>query len=208
MNNLKCKILTLLLALLTLGTFSSCIMTTALLIDEWAEAEGGEYIIDWAPVDLSIQLHDARGNDLLDPKNPNNLIDGTTITFRDKTYEVSREWYEQGMFHDWQYTEPVKGEERQESVAATRAYLARLYGLYLLPNGAPYQEKPGFQLYFGEIDGADSMDEELVITWPDGTKNFIYYHCSDHHGGKHATCNRWFKLDGKKQYSSEFDIVK
>ena len=208
MNNLKCKILTLLLALLTLGTFTSCIMTTALLIDEWAESEGGDYIIDWAPVDLSIQLHDAQGNDLLDPENPNNLIDGTTLTFRGKTYEASREWYEKGMFHDWQYTEPIKGEEQEQEVVSTRAYLACLYGLYLLRNGVPYQEKPGFRLYFGEIDGGTNMSEELILSWPDGSRNVIYYHCSDHHEGKHASCNRWFKLDGKKQTSSEFDIIK
>ena len=208
MNILKHRIFALLLALVTLGTFSSCILTTALLVDELSMEIGDGYIIDWAPVELHIHLHDAQGNDLLDPENPNNLIDGTTITFCGKTYEASREWYEKGMFHDWQYTEPIKGEEQEQEDVSTRACLARLYGLYLLRNGVPYETKPGFQLYFGEIDGSDDMSEDLVISWPDGSRNVIYYHCSDHHEGKHATCNRWFKLDGKKQTSREFDIVK
>ena len=153
----------------------------------------GNWEVDWSPVELMIKVQDAAGNDLLDPDNPANAIDGTTITFGGETYESSREWYETGN----PYTKPQ-----------TKTYLARLYGLFLsqenklLRNGSE-----DFILYFGEIDGAADMDEDLVITWPDKTTDTIHYHCSKHNERK-LSCDRNWKLNGKSQDSATFIITK
>lgn len=50
--------------------------------------------VDWAPVSLFLRVVDGKGADLLDPENPNNLIDGTCITFKGNTYNACRQWYE------------------------------------------------------------------------------------------------------------------
>ena len=121
------------------------------------------------------------------------IIDGTTITFKGETYESSREWYESGM----PYTMPQ-----------TKAYAARLYGLFLSTEKQLLNRgNDDFVLYFGEIDGEDDMDEDLVITWPDKTKDTIHYHCSKHNERK-MSCDRSWKLNGKANDSAIFVITK
>ena len=169
------------------------LLTSILALSSCSEEIGDDYIVDWAPVDIFVQLQDQKGNDLLDPNDPqHNYIDGTTITFRGETYEVSRLWYEQ----DRPFIHPQD----------TRALPAIPYGLCLARMEWLNQNANGFALYFGQIDGAADMDEDLVLTWPDGQQNVIRYHCSDHKEGKHADCKRWFKLDGVKQESGHFLI--
>ncbi len=85
----------------------------------------------------------------------------------------------------------VKSSFEFESVQ-TKTYLARFFGLVAV------QENDGYQLWFGEIDGAFDMDEDIVLSWPDGSKDTIHYHCSDHKGGKNPSCKRSWKLNGKK----------
>ena len=152
-----------------------------------------DYLIDWAPVNLYVQLQDQEGNDLLDPNDPqHNYIDGTTITFRGETFQASRLWYEQ----DQPFIYPQD----------TRALLSTLYGLFFAKSSWFTEHSDGYALYFGEIDGEDDMDEDLVLTWPDGQQNVIHYHCSDHKGGKNHGCTRWYELDGVRQESNRFLI--
>ena len=138
-------------------------------------------------------MQDASGNDLLDPDDPANVIDGTTVTFKGETYESSREWYESGM----PYTMPQ-----------TKACFAKLYGLFLSTEKQLLNRgNDDFVLYFGEIDGEEDMDEDLVITWPDKTKDTIHYHCSKHNERK-MSCDRSWKLNGKANDSAIFVITK
>jgi len=128
--------------------------------------------VDWAPVELCIEVQDSEGKDLLDPGNPDNVLEGTTISFKGEVYKVA-----------------IAGSEEIES----RAYLALIYGLKLERKS---ERSSGYCLRFGEIDGAADMDEDLTLTWPDGSKDVIHYHCSDHNERK-LKCNRWWTLNGK-----------
>lgn len=188
-----------------LGTMKNLFLTAATLLVallSFISCENGNdndedeyWIVDWSPVTLLINVQDVAGSNLLDPDNPANIIDGTSITFQGKTYEACRDWYDSQM--------PF-------SMPETKAYLSTLYGLYLYQSNwsLPECTDTVFSLYFGEIDGADDMDEDLVITWPDKTTDIIHYHCSDHKNNKSASCNRYYKLNGKKQDSSTFTITK
>ena len=154
---------------------------------------GGDWIVDWVPVSLFLRVVDEEGADLLDPENPDNLIDGTSITFKGKTYSASRQWYEAG---------------RPFEMPATKAILAQLYGLFLI-NGEifnTHSETAGFSLIFGEIDGALDMDEDLVVTLPNGITGTIHYHCSNHNERK-LSCDRSWKFNGAKHEGNIFTFV-
>ena len=154
---------------------------------------GGDWIVDWVPVSLFLRVVDEGGKDLLDPENPNNLIDGTSITFKGNTYSASRQWYEAG---------------RPYEIPATKAILAQLYGLFLV-NGEMFfmnSNTAGFSLFFGEIDGARDMDEDLVVTLPNGMTGTIHYHCSNHNERK-LSCDRSWKFNGAKHEGNIFTFV-
>jgi len=139
---------------------------------------GGDWIVDWAPVNVYIEAQDADGNYIISPDMP-----GMTLTFKGVTYTV-------------------KGVENQEDVQ-TKAYLAIMEGLI----AHPWMEVDGetvYRLVFGEIDGAADMDEDLVLNWPDGSVDVIHYHCSDHREGRIPKCNRSWKLNGEKHEGNIF----
>ncbi|MBO4723704.1 MAG: hypothetical protein J5596_00085 [Bacteroidaceae bacterium] len=138
------------------------------------------YIVDWAPVEIIIYAEDSDGNSIIQQEMP-----GMTLTFQGETYTV----------RDW---ESVIEEKK------TRAYLAQIYGFI----AETYSEdSTAYRLYFGEIDGAADMDEDIVLTWPDGSKDTIHYHCSDHKEGKNPKCNRSWKLNGQKHSGGEFHFT-
>lgn len=154
---------------------------------------GGDWIVDWVPVSLFLRVVDEGGKDLLDPENPNNLIDGTSITFKGNTYSASRQWYEAG---------------RPYEMPATKAILAQLYGLFLV-NGEMFfmnSNTAGFSLFFGEIDGARDMDEDLMVNLPNGMTGTIHYHCSNHNERK-LSCDRSWKFNGAKHEGNIFTFV-
>jgi len=156
------------------------------------KSENGNYVVDWSPVSLFVKVADAQGADLLDPKNPENMIDGTTITYKGVTYKASRTLYETGLLDN----EPQ-----------TKALLARIYGLYLVSDSTQIEPAPvGFSLRFGDIDGAADMDEDLIVTLPDGTTGTIHYHCSKHNEKK-LSCNRSWKFNGEKTDRNVFTFV-
>ena len=155
-----------------------------------------EIIADWSPVELLFEVHDADGNDLLDPALAGRLISETTITFQGKTYGVGSTCLETG--HIW------------DAKPETRYYLPSMKGLQLIKKSFLYPkvDEDGYALYFGEIDGAEDMDEDPLIQWPDAKKTIIHYHCSDHKVSKKGiTVNRWFSLDGKKTDKPHFEFI-
>ena len=90
---------------------------------------------------------------------------------------------------------------KEESVR-TRAYAAILVGLIAQP--VSDGDQSGYRLYFGEIDGAADMDEDIVLNWPDGSEDVIHYHCANHREWPKPDCNRSWKLNGKKHDGSTF----
>jgi len=143
------------------------------------EIEG--YIVDWAPVEIYIHATDANGKSIIKPDMP-----GMTLTFKGETYTVKD--------GDNMYEEHM-----------TRAYLATLYGLYA--QHCSTSDSTKYMLYFGEIDGAADMDEDIVLKWPDGSTDIIHYHCSDHKESRPPKCNRSWKLNGKKHNGNEFSFT-
>ena len=102
---------------------------------------------------------------------------GMTLTFKGQTYSVQRSPYD----------------------PPTKTYAAVLYGLVANPLAEGV-----YQLSFGEIDGAADMDEDILLNWPDGSEDVIHYHCSNHIAWPSPSCNRSWKLNGKKQDRSNF----
>ena len=103
---------------------------------------------------------------------------GMSLTFKGKTYSVK----------DWQTA-------NAESIAS-KAYYARMIGLAAQPDEN--------RLFFGEIDGAEDMDENITLSWPDGSKDIIHYHCSDHKYGKEPSCKRTWTLNGQNHEGPTF----
>ena len=170
--------------------FRVAMMTVVLLLSASCD---DEYITDWSPVNVYLEISDNNGNDLLDPDNADNIIDDITLSFKGKTYKASREWIETGS---------------QSTLTQTKAYLAQLYGLYLIEGGIEWAGiKEGFALYFGEIDGAEDMDEDLVVTLPDNATHTIHYHCSQHKLGRHPKCKRTWSVDGKETDGNIFPMT-
>ena len=65
--------------------------SAAMLAMTGCDEINSDLIIDWYPVNVYLKVTDGNGTDLLDPENPDNMIDGATITFQGKTYQSSRE---------------------------------------------------------------------------------------------------------------------
>lgn len=140
-----------------------------------------DIIVDWAPVELTIEAYDAEGNSIISPEMP-----GMTLTFKGETYTVK------------DGTNPSEGEMQ------TKALPAIFYGLVARPVQGDQGEIVGYILHFGEIDGAADMDEDLVLNWPDGSTDTIHYHCGNHREWPSPKCDRSWKLNGKRQDRSVF----
>ena len=108
---------------------------------------------------------------------------GMTLTFKGETYTVK--------------------DVEDKSNPETKAYLAIMEGLLAVPQ-YEINGKTVYRLVFGEIDGAADMDEDIVLNWPDGSKDVIHYHCSDHREGRHPKCNRSWKLNGSEHEGNTF----
>ena len=106
-------------------------------------------IIDWAPINLRVQVQDSEGNDLLDPENDNTWLLGTTISFRGITVDLE----------ETNITEPESKE-----------YGPIIYSGFRLEKGVDCWE-----LVFGEFDGGDEYDDTFMINWPDRTFSYIEY---------------------------------
>ena len=169
-------------------------------IDQEPETDYRDYpIVDWYPVNLIVTVQDKQGNDLLDPARSGNYFEGTTISFKGTTYDARL--LEAGEY--W-------------AKAPTKAYFAKMKGLRLVHDQLYFSEteiRTCYFLVFGQIDGAADMDENLVITWPNGKQDTFHYHCSDHKiekqkdGSWDIDCQRYWKLNNKKA-SNPFSLVK
>ena len=115
-------------------------------------------------------MQDAQGNDLLDPEKDNSWIIGTVISFRGITVELN---------------------EESISYPRTRDLPAEYKG-FRLEKGNDY-----YYLAFGEFYGGSDYDnEELYLSWPDGSHNCITYKRKLHQ--MRIKADEVFKLDGVK----------
>ena len=101
-------------------------------------------IWDIAPVVVYKEVVNGEGQNLFDEATPGNWL-GETIT---------------AVFEDEEYIYPSSG--------PTRAYAPQMYGLTV----SEYGENIAV-LYFGELDGEESRESDLVISWPDGSEDTI-----------------------------------
>lgn len=147
-------------------------VSSAILLTGCEKLLGGDWIVDWAPVNIYIEAVDADNNSIISQEMP-----GMTLTFKGKTYTVK--------------------DVEDKSNPETKAYRAIMEGLLAVPQ-YEINGKTVYRLVFGEIDGAADMDEDIVLNWPDGSKDVIHYHCSDHREGRHPKCNRSWKLNGSE----------
>ena len=140
-------------------------------------------IVDWTPVDITIEAYDAEGNSIVSEDMP-----GMTLTFRGEEYTV----------RPWDYWN-----QPQEEVQ-TKAYAAIMAGLRAMPINDEQGAVVKYVLQFGEIDGAEDLDENIVLHWPDGSEDTIHYHCSNHRNWTTIDCTRKWKLNGKKHDGAVF----
>lgn len=138
-------------------------------------------IVDWTPVNIYIYATDSQGHSIIQPDMP-----GMTLTFQGKTYSV-------------------KDKDAYYDSIRTKAYLAVMRGLLAEPVDTTANPKE-YRLYFGEIDGAADMDEDITLNWPDGTTDVIRYHCSDHNESK-ITVKRSWKLNGQDHDGGTFHFT-
>lgn len=155
-------------------------------------------IVDWYPVNLYVTVQDSQGNDLLDPDHTDNFFAGASLVFRGRQYDV------QGIEGNPYYA------------VNTKYYKPYMRGLLLAHDTLYFskdQKEFCYFLVFGELDGAEDMDEDIVLQWRDGTSDTIHYHCSDHKVEKNGNgeweidCQRDWKLNGTPA-ANPFRLVK
>jgi len=163
-------------------TGECALMLASVLALTSCEQINGSVCVDWAPVNIYITATDADGNSIISPDMP-----GMSLIFMEDTFTV-------------------RDQEDIYSDIYTKAYLAIPSGLF----AEPYAEEDGETLYrlnFGQIDGAADMDEDILLSWPDGSRDIIHYHCSDHKESKHPRCNRSWKLNGVSHEGNMFTFT-
>ena len=137
----------------TNALFSLCIgiiLCQAFFLTSCSESNGGndDIIWDFAPINFIIAVQDAEGNDLLNPLTEGHILEqDIKAIYQGKEYKLN------------------------EQVAQTRDYLAILRGLQ-----AFMTEDGRYMLFFGELDGTDTYDNEtLTLDWGDGTTDVITF---------------------------------
>ena len=103
-------------------------------------------IWDFMPTEFHFVVTDAQGNNLFDESTPDNWLS--------KPFSATFE----GQKFLWPST-------------ATKHYLAILKGFYIYPKS--YTQSAEVLLRFGELDSTKKWDTDLIVTWPDGSRDVI-----------------------------------
>lgn len=139
---------------------------------------GSDIVYDIAPITLHVYVNDGDGRNLLDEENGALDAEKITVSYKGEIYGARR------------------------SEAETKAYLPVFSGLEITKDF--YGNS---LLTFGELDGADNMDnEDIVISWGDGTSDTItvFNKCKYKVNGD-LSITRRFYVNGKNTKS---DIAK
>lgn len=109
--------------------------------------------IDVYPINLFVYVVDSEGNNLLDQKNPNNLVGklNGTITYKNRKNHIL--WGRPGMDNRWPWVDIND---------MTRVYIPSFYGVW-------YNNYDGREthLEIGEFDGDSSWSEVFTLEFPD-----------------------------------------
>ncbi len=100
---------------------------------------------------------------------------------------------EQNWLDGKKVTATFKGETYELQPARTKYYMPYFYG-FVLENWGN-----GQFLYFGELNGAEDINEDLIISWGDGTSETIKIY-NDYKTKSNGTpkINRYLVVNGKK----------
>lgn len=140
--------------------------------------EKNDYIYDYVPVAWNVILKDVNGNNLFDSKYEGNIIDATTITYKDEEYTIN------------------KTDRR------SRAYIT----FFMQPwTGLDFYSKKECQvLVIGEWTATEKwQDETVYINWPNGSKSKLSFSL-DVFGYTNAN----YYVDGKKVNGCVVEFVK
>lgn len=154
--------------------FFSIIVSLSIILLASSCGTKGDPAVVWYPVNLMIFVQDQNGNDLLDPQNPYNVVDGTVFNWEAKDYF------------------PVK-----EMPTLDKYRLSLLDTSIFDEDDARSLPRQGYFLNFGEIDGALDMDAIMYLTLPGSPIHEIKYHCGNH-VAQTQTCQRYWILDGRE----------
>lgn len=154
--------------------FFSIIVSLSIILLASSCGTKGDPAVVWYPVNLMIFVQDQNGNDLLDPQNPYNVVDGTVFNWEAKDYF------------------PVK-----EMPTLDKYRLSLLDTSIFDKDDARSLPRQGYFLNFGEIDGALDMDAIMYLTLPGSPMHEIKYHCGNH-VAQTQTCQRYWILDGRE----------
>ena len=143
----------------------------------------GGYIIDYAPIEITLSVQDNEGKDLLNP-----ATEGTLAT------EGTRLLYD-GVYYDLNI---------EQSIAMnTRYYMPEFYGIKLA------KDSSGYILEIGEFDGARNTEwTEMTIEWSDGTTDTFAYSRKIGGIGRHPRVKTKYYHNGDEMDSSHMRLVK
>lgn len=139
-------------------------------------------IWDFTPIVLFISVQDAAGNDLLNPDTEGSIANqGIKAIYKGEVYE------------------------KDNKTGQTKAYFAHFEGLQTVINN-----KGIYYLTFGEFNGDDTfVDEQVSIDWNDNTIDTLSFSSKlTWKSNKEPVFDRLFLLNGKKQESQLFTIIK
>lgn len=148
-------------------------------------------IIDYYPIHLYIEVQNAAGEDLVNPKHPESIVGEGQVAYAEiegKRFELVKE---KGRY-------PRNGKDVRSSWEVFRAYLPLWWGFTY---NEPHKENTPWYLYIGEFDGGEDKVREIKLHWADGKTNTIKYSNKKHFkgSGKMPDIERHFYVDGKEQ---------
>lgn len=146
-----------------------------------------EPLIDYSPVQVLIYATNVEGHDIISAEMP-----GMSLTYKGITYEVTA-W-------NHYFTKALYASEVIQGLCCQTPE-------DYLPKGSIGHNR----LIFGDIPGDFEVDEDFVLSWPDGTKNVIHYYCKkypDEQSESKVNFDRCWTLDGQHNEGSVFIFEK
>ncbi len=169
-----------------LATSLILLLLTSCSDEEYFEGESDPY------VEYRIAVVDEKGNNLVDPANPNNILDRSVSV----------------VYHGEEYPLESFENEIQIKNPYARTYLTTFYGIFNVTK--PQHATSGPYLYVGEFDDVRDVDE-FTIKWGDGMPDDVIKFKTDTKGSTKDTfkfnVTTW--VNGKKHKNvTDLTIVK
>lgn len=105
-----------------------------------------DVIIDYVPIIFRVNIYDQQGNDLLDPSNPQNILDkGILMEYKGNDFSIADKY----------------GDQIQPT--PSRYYLPMFYGLSLAADKDQQGNLMYYTLKFGEFDASEKAEYSCVL---------------------------------------------